>query len=218
MDKPPFLLRTKRTSDTEITERGRRRSFDRDAALRAAMFCFWEFGYDSTTIRMLADCMGIKLPSLYAAFSSKSALFTEALDAYERTHNVFEMDAFDNAPSLEAAIHQHLQIYIKRITAKTGWGCMLLGSSPSAIPENRKIVLRLRSRRESYEAHLRLALSGAWLEPNAAVPAAADLVLLLAGLSSRARDGVSRVALKAMGERQSHWIARHHFQAGRSKR
>ena len=174
------------------------------------MLCFWEFGYDATTIRMLADRMKIKLPSLYSAFRSKEALFVEALGAYETVHSLLDMSAFRNAPSMEAAIDRHLKIYIKRITARDGWGCMLFGSAPSAISDNRKIVLRLRRRRESYEAHLRLALGEAWLEPNVAVTAADDLVLLLVGLSARARDGVARPALKVIATRQTHWIARHY--------
>ncbi len=178
------------------------------------MLCFWEFGYDTTTVRKLAARMGVQLPSLYAAFSSKPALFVEALDAYERTHNVFDMSAFDRTSSLEEAINSHVKTYIKRIAAKDPWGCMLLGSTPSpASVEDRKIVLRLRSRRESYEAHLRLALGRGWLGTNDAVPAAQDILLLLVGLSARARDGVDRPTLKRMADRQSHWIAQHYKSA-----
>lgn len=219
MEKSPLARRANRSSDTEIEKRGRPRSFDREAALQVAVLCFWEFGYDTTTVRKLTARMGIKLPSLYAAFSNKPALFIEALDAYERTHMVFDMSAFDGASSLEDAINRHVKTHIKRIAAKGPWGCMLLGSTPSPTGvEDRKIVLRLRSRRESYEAHLRLALGRGWMEPNDAVPAAQDIFLLLVGLSARARDGVDRPSLKRMADRQSQWIARHYASSMVSKR
>ena len=59
--------------------RGRPRSFDRDAALRAAMKTFWERGYEGASMAALTDSMGINSPSLYAAFGSKEKLFRACL-------------------------------------------------------------------------------------------------------------------------------------------
>lgn len=118
MEKARPSSKISRSGDTEAPKRGRPRTFDRDAALQAAVECFWEFGYDTTTVRKLTARMGIKLPSLYAAFSKKPALFIEALDAYEQTHQVFDMSAFDDASSLEEALNHHVKTYIKRITTK----------------------------------------------------------------------------------------------------
>jgi AcrR family transcriptional regulator len=64
---------------------GRPRGFDRDAALEAAMRLFWRKGYTSTSINDLCDAMGIRSPSLYAAFGSKEALYLEAAEHYVRT-------------------------------------------------------------------------------------------------------------------------------------
>lgn len=47
---------------------GRKRSFDVDVALGQATKVFWRQGYDSASIRGLTTAMGIKPPSLYAAF------------------------------------------------------------------------------------------------------------------------------------------------------
>ena len=61
-----------------MTQRGRPRTFDRDAALDAAMHLFWEHGFESTSLAQLKAVMGagISAPSFYAAFESKEALYT----------------------------------------------------------------------------------------------------------------------------------------------
>jgi AcrR family transcriptional regulator len=71
-----------------ITERnvmaviGRPREFDRDAALEAAMLAFWRKGFATTSMNDLCDAMGVRSPSLYAAFGSKEALYLEAVEHY----------------------------------------------------------------------------------------------------------------------------------------
>jgi AcrR family transcriptional regulator len=62
--------------------RGRPREFDRTAALETAMFTFWRKGYGSASTADLCEAMGIHMPSLYAAFGSKEALFCEAFEHY----------------------------------------------------------------------------------------------------------------------------------------
>jgi AcrR family transcriptional regulator len=74
-----------------ITERavmsviGRPREFDREAALEAAMLLFWRKGFAATSMNDLCDVMGVRSPSLYAAFGSKESLYLEAAEHYVRT-------------------------------------------------------------------------------------------------------------------------------------
>ena len=65
---------------------GRPRGFDRDAALQAAMLLFWRKGFAATSMNDLCDAMGIRSPSLYAAFGSKEALYLEAVRALRPDH------------------------------------------------------------------------------------------------------------------------------------
>src|SRR5919106_1320568 len=66
-------------------ERGRPRSFDKDAALGRAMEVFWVKGYEGSSMSDLTAAMGIASPSLYAAFGSKEELFRQALKHYSDT-------------------------------------------------------------------------------------------------------------------------------------
>jgi AcrR family transcriptional regulator len=61
---------------------GRPRSFDREQALEAAMYCFWRQGYEGASLTALTEAMGINRPSLYAAFGDKAGLFREAVARY----------------------------------------------------------------------------------------------------------------------------------------
>jgi len=76
------LLITERTLMAVI---GRPREFDRDAALEAAMLLFWRKGFAVTSINDLCVAMGVRSPSLYAAFGSKEELYLEAIEHYVQT-------------------------------------------------------------------------------------------------------------------------------------
>ena len=60
----------------------RPKEFSEIAALDAAVDCFWQRGYEATSMRDLAVSMGISAPSLYNAFGDKQTLFARALERY----------------------------------------------------------------------------------------------------------------------------------------
>src|SRR5271170_3657427 len=73
------------TKGARIVVIGRPREFDREAALQAAMIMFWRKGFAATSMNDLCNAMGIRSPSLYAAFGSKETLYLEAIEHYVRT-------------------------------------------------------------------------------------------------------------------------------------
>ena len=91
-----------------MNERGRPRSFDRQQALSRAMHLFWQKGFEETSMSDLTQTMGIAPPSLYAAFGSKEALFTEALDLYQATVNNEIWKALEEGQTIAAAIEGFL--------------------------------------------------------------------------------------------------------------
>ena len=60
----------------------RPREFDERAVLDAAVQCFWARGYEATSVRDLAQGMGLTSASLYNAFGDKRSLYRRALDHY----------------------------------------------------------------------------------------------------------------------------------------
>jgi TetR/AcrR family transcriptional regulator, copper-responsive repressor len=69
-------------SEAVPRRRGRPSSFDREAALAAAVDLFWRHGYEGVSISMLTEAMGVTPPTLYTAFGSKQGLYREAVTAY----------------------------------------------------------------------------------------------------------------------------------------
>lgn len=61
---------------------GRRPEFDRSEVLMSVTHAFWSHGYHGTSTETLCKRSGLGRSSLYNAFGSKSALFSECLSAY----------------------------------------------------------------------------------------------------------------------------------------
>jgi len=163
---------------------GRPRSFDRDAALAAAIELFWREGYEETTVAMLTKAMGVTPPSLYAAFGDKERLFTEASSVYFRR----TCDAFDSAaarPTAREAIAAMLEDTARAHTgALTPPGCLML-TEPRLAEQRHEIRRRLveRIRRGVTEGDLPATVDAEEL--------ASFLLAIMRGMSGRARDGGS---------------------------
>ncbi len=63
--------------------RGRPISFDRDAAVKAALDQFWKRGFEAVSASDLADAMAITRSSFYNSFGDREAVFREAFAAYK---------------------------------------------------------------------------------------------------------------------------------------
>ena len=60
----------------------RPREFSESVALEAAIDCFWQRGFEATSMRDLATSMQLSAPSLYNAFGDKRTLYAKALEHY----------------------------------------------------------------------------------------------------------------------------------------
>jgi AcrR family transcriptional regulator len=161
---------------------GRPRSFDRDAALAAAVELFWRAGYEGTSIAMLTSAMGVTPPSLYAAFGDKRRLFEEASAVYfQRTCD--GVDAAAALPSAHEAIARMLDGTARAHTdAATPPGCLML-TEP-----------RLDAQREVLHQRLKDRLDQGVRDEDLPATANTDhlasfLVAVMRGMSGCARDG-----------------------------
>ncbi len=87
---------------------GRPRAFDRDAAIDIAVELFWRRGFVSTSVADLCRAMGIHAPSFYAAFTSKDALFLEAVARFNAIHAPPIWEGLDSAASAREGVESVL--------------------------------------------------------------------------------------------------------------
>lgn len=84
-------------------------SYDREAALEAAMTLFWAKGYHATSLKDLEGALTMKPGSIYAAFHSKEALFRATLDRYAGRMTAEMQAMIQTSPSPLAALQRHLE-------------------------------------------------------------------------------------------------------------
>jgi AcrR family transcriptional regulator len=106
---------------------GRPREFDREAALEAALQVFWRKGYLATSMNDLCDAMGIRSPSLYAAFGSKEDLYIEAVHRYSAAADRLIWDHIADGPTGREGMRKVLLAAAEVLSGAAGnpSGCMV---------------------------------------------------------------------------------------------
>jgi AcrR family transcriptional regulator len=186
--------------------RGRPRQFDRDAALDAAMLQFWRHGYEGTSIHDLTATMGIKAPSLYAAFGSKEKLFHEAVGRYVLTKGSMVARALQEEPTARLALARALREAADAYSATDEpRGCMLLRGALACTSSNAGIEAHMSELRrlggEMILERLRRAQAEGEISKETKVKAlAAYYATVIAGMAVLGHDGVPRATLRAVGQ------------------
>jgi TetR/AcrR family transcriptional repressor of nem operon len=115
----------------------RPREFDEAAVLDAAVQCFWEHGYEATSMRELANSMGIKSASLYNAFGDKRSLFMRSLDHYVQGSFADRVGRFEEHFPPRQAIEAFFDEIIKHsLSDPKHKGCMLVNSALELAPHD----------------------------------------------------------------------------------
>jgi AcrR family transcriptional regulator len=183
---------------------GRPREFDRSAALEAAMLLFWRKGFAMTSMSDLCEAMGIRSPSLYAAFGSKEALYLEALEHYVQTVGPPVWDRLAEGATARAGVENLLLAATESLpkSRATPAGCMAaLGAIGDEWPT--AIANVVRKVRTKMLGNLRSRLERAVGEGE--LPNSADIEQLsrfylsvFEGMAIQARDGASRAELQGV--------------------
>ncbi|MFE7095546.1 TetR/AcrR family transcriptional regulator [Streptomyces erythrochromogenes] len=186
-------------------QRGRPRSFDRDAALDKAMTAFWERGYEATSISDLTSSIGVSAPSLYAAFGDKRKLFDEVVAVYGSRYGDFAGVALAQEPTARAAVERILREAARIYTDPAHPpGCMVISAATNTTSE--EVAQALRTRRnaglELFERRIRADVAAGALPADTDARALARYAgAVLQGMSQQSRDGATREELEAVAER-----------------
>src|ERR1700754_646548 len=114
--------------DTEKSM-ARPREFDETAVLDAAVQHFWRYGYETTSVRGLANAMGMTNASLYNAFGDKRSLFRMAIERYVETTIEAPIHRLECAASSRQAIGAFFgQIVNASLKDQDRKGCLLVNS------------------------------------------------------------------------------------------
>jgi AcrR family transcriptional regulator len=188
-----------------MATRGRPRTFDPDTALRRALALFWERGYEGTSLKDLAEAMGIASASIYACFGNKEDLFRQVMALYSTTSGEPPRRALREQPTARAAVHAMLRATADQITRPdTAHYCMLILAAPTGAVENHAVREFLADRRRDMHTTIKDRLARGVTDGDlTAPPGSLDAIAryyttVVQGLSIQARDGATRAQLEAV--------------------
>jgi TetR/AcrR family transcriptional regulator, transcriptional repressor for nem operon len=197
------------------TEMARPREFDETAVLEAAVQCFWTRGYEATSIRDLADRMGIAGASLYNAFGDKRSLYRRALDHYVANSVAERIGLLEGHCPPREAIGAFLDEIVERsLSDPERKGCMLINSALELAPHDAAFQGAVADVLGQIEAFFRRCVaagqaSGTITSAQSADALAALLLSVLVGIRVLARakperdllQGLARAALAMLDPR-----------------
>jgi AcrR family transcriptional regulator len=184
---------------------GRPREFDRDAALEAAMLVFWRKGFLATSMSDLCEAMGIRSPSLYAAFGSKENLYVEAVARYSVAANALIWGHIEDGPTVKAGMQKVLMGAARTLSGpdQMPTGCMVTlaaGEESAAAEPGSAKKARLDSL-AMLRGGLKRAVASGELPRSTNVDRLGRFYLsVVQGMAIQARDGADRADLEGMAK------------------
>jgi TetR/AcrR family transcriptional regulator, transcriptional repressor for nem operon len=182
----------------------RPREFDEAVALEAAIACFWSRGYEATSVRDLAENMGLSAPSLYNAYGDKHALFVQALEHYLDRSMRERIERLENSLPPKQAIRKFIgEIIDHSVNDRERRGCFLVNSALEVAPHDKKLGGLIADRLAELEAFFGRSIRKAQAEGTVPrKPVAKDLARLLLGvvlgIRVLARVRPERVSLESL--------------------
>jgi TetR/AcrR family transcriptional regulator, transcriptional repressor for nem operon len=112
----------------------RPREFDETTVLEAAMNCFWAQGFEQTSVRDLAERMGITGASLYNAFGDKRSLYRQAFVHYLAQTVRDRVARLEQLPPVTAIRAFFDEIIERSVSDTQRRGCMLVNAALELAP------------------------------------------------------------------------------------
>ena len=114
----------------------RPREFDETTVLEAAMNCFWAQGFEQTSVRDLAEQMGITGASIYNAFGDKRSLYRKAFVYYLAQTVRDRIARLEKLPPATAVRAFFEEIIERSVDDKQRRGCMLVNAALELAPHD----------------------------------------------------------------------------------
>lgn len=184
---------------------GRKREFDVDEALDAALGEFWRKGYEATSYTDLTQATGVERPGLYSAFGNKESLFRRALERYYEHYLAFFPQALSQPTARGVAEHILRGVAELNTRYPDRRGCLgihgVLAGSDDAEPIRQTLI----EARSDGETALRERFEQAKMEGD--LPESANCAALAAfimavthGMAVQAKAGFTRETLDAVAD------------------
>ncbi len=182
----------------------RPREFSEMAALNAAIDCFWQRGYEATSMRDLAASMGLSAPSLYNAFGDKQTLFARALERYLDCTTRDRLRRLEISLPPKEAIHRFFaEIVDRSINDRERKGCFLVNSALEVAPHQSELGAMIAEQFGEIEAFFKRCIVAAQADGTA--PRGVDanntarlLLGVLLGIRVLARSAPNRSLLEGV--------------------
>ncbi|MFO1159750.1 MAG: TetR/AcrR family transcriptional regulator [Reyranellaceae bacterium] len=180
----------------------RAKAFDEDRAIDAAVDCFWLNGYDGTSVRDLADAMGIGGASLYNAYGDKRALFARSLERYANRSMRERVSRLEASHRPKEAIIAFIDEIVERsLEDPDRKGCLLINSALDVAPHDAEIGKVVSGYLDEIRAFFHRNLEAARKAgqvPRKTDPVSVSTHLLgvVAGIRVLARTGAKRATLE----------------------
>jgi AcrR family transcriptional regulator len=168
------------------------------------MLLFWRKGFAAASMNDLCDAMGIRSPSLYAAFGSKEALYLEAAGHYVQTIGSSVWDKLAEGTTARAGVENLLLTGTETLpeAGAVPAGCMAMLAAvsdewPATITDvvskvRREVLGELRSR-------LKTAVAEGELPASTDIDGLSRFYLsVFQGMAIQARDGATAAELRGV--------------------
>src|SRR6516165_5559023 len=143
----------------------RPREFDEIIALEAAIECFWQRGYEATSVRDLAEKMGLSAPSLYNAYGDKHALYKRALAHYLDHSARALIKRLEGSLPPKQAVRRFIEEIIEHsVSDRERRGCFLINSALEVAPHDRELGTLIADRLGEIEAFFYRSIKAAQAE------------------------------------------------------
>lgn len=185
---------------------GRQRSFDTEHAIEQAMLLFWERGYEATSMADLSAAMGLKPPSIYAAFGNKEALFKCCTEYYAQNIGTYAARALEEEPTVAKALNRYVSEAIKAFSGENKpKGCLLVSGATNCSKSGAGAQDLLAGYREGSEAAIAARIRRGIEQGDMPTDTDPDMLakylsVLIQGLAAQSRDGAASHALDRVAE------------------